>query len=153
MALEIETITPPMIGDLTDDFHAGGAPASVAIPLGTTLSDASFKIASWNPDVIRRAGLAEGVRDTITFRGAAKSETDGQAQPIELVLEGRLSEAEADTWERGSRSGLTYNVRTIVFYKLKIGDKLIHELDIFGNKKIVDGVDQLADINRALGIA
>ncbi|MCF3934998.1 phage major tail tube protein [Acuticoccus sp. M5D2P5] len=151
MAIEIQSITPPMIGDLTDDFHGGGMPAAVSVPLGTTLSDASFSLATWNRNVIRRVGIPIGQTDTITFRGAAVSDVTGDTKTIEIVLTGRLSEPDAAQWERGSISGVGYTVGSIIYYKLMHGDELIHEVDILNMKKIVDGVDVNAPINSALG--
>lgn len=141
MAIEIEEIQPPLVGDITDDFHGGGMPGPVAIPLGVQLTDASFKTTSWNADIIRRAGLAEGQRDVITFRGAAVNETDGQAKPIVMTIDGRLSEADVDAWSRGSRSGVGWTISTITFYKLSINDKIIHEIDFLNMRRYVNGVD------------
>lgn len=151
MHIEIEEITPPLINDVTDEFTGGGMPGQVAVPLGIQLTDARLKLTTWNATVLRRVAQGVGLRDTFTFRGAAKSEVDGTTKPVIIVMEGRLGEANPDTWTRGERSGIEFTISTIVYYKLVINDEEIYEIDFLNGIQKRGGVDELADTRSALG--
>ena len=150
LSLEIEDMAPPLIQDIKDPFHGGGMPGPVNVPLGGQLTEARFKLASWNRNILKQIGKAPGERVRTTMRGAAVSEVDASTTPVMIVLDGRVSEADPDRWTRGQRSGIDYMVDAIVYYKHVVGNELVHEIDFLNFRQIVNGSDQLADVRAAL---
>ena len=151
LAIEIEEIMPPLPQDITEDFHGGGMPGPVAIPLGIQLSDASMKLVGWNVDMLKQVGLAPGKTSIFSLRGAAKSEVDEATHSILMGIEGRVTEPSPDAWTRGSLSGITYGISSIRYYKLVWDNETIHEISMTTGAQIVDGENQLREFNDALG--
>ncbi|MHA1524241.1 MAG: phage major tail tube protein [Alphaproteobacteria bacterium] len=147
--LEIEELTPPLPTDNMEDFVVGGQ--AVGIPIGHEALEASFKLTSWNTDVMKRMGLAPGVTSRVTFRGQTVSEVDGATQEIVIIIVGRIN-PNPDSWNAQGKSGIEYSIGSIAYFKHSVDNVVVHEVDVVNMIRIVDGVDQWTDRRSALGL-
>ncbi|TDA49182.1 phage major tail tube protein, partial [Burkholderia pyrrocinia] len=61
------------------------------------------------------------------------------------------SEYDPGSWKPGSTSELKYTAE-LTYYKAEIDGSVICEIDVLNMIRIIDGVDQLADVRKALGM-
>lgn len=147
--LEIEELTPPLPADNMEDFIVGGQ--TIGIPIGHEKLEASFKLTSWNTDVMKLMGLAPGITKRVTFRAQTVSEIDGEEKEVVIVLQGRIN-PKPESWQAQGRSGVEYAVDTITFYKHTVNNVVVHEIDVINMVRLVDGIDQTASARSALGL-
>lgn len=72
-------------------------------------------------------------------------------RPVRVVVQGVPVSTEAGKFEVGSTSGSKSTIE-VLYIKISIDDKVIVELDKLNYICIIDGVDYLKDIRKALGL-
>jgi P2 family phage contractile tail tube protein len=147
--MEVDELTPPSIKDKLEGLYFGGQEIDIA--LGLEKLEAKAKLATWNPDIAAKMGLAPGKRIRSTFRGQTVDEIDGVSRTVIIVMEHRIS-GEPENWKSGDKSGVSHTLNSILFYKHTVDERVIHHIDPQNFVRIVDGVDQLRDAREALGI-
>ena len=68
-----------------------------------------------------------------------------------VTLRGALKEVDMGDWKAGDKAEIKHNV-AVTYYKLEVDGRLIYEIDALGMKRVIDGVDQLAQQRQALGL-
>eukprot|EP00903_Cladosiphon_okamuranus_P019839 g18233.t1 len=86
----------------------------------------------------------------VTARGALESE-DGTVTPAIHNMRGKIIVGDRGTWSPGQSATLTFNM-TLEAFKETIGGRVVCDIDVINMKRIIDGVDQLAEQRAALGI-
>jgi P2 family phage contractile tail tube protein len=143
-------VSPPKLKIKTEDYRAGGMDAPVKVDQGMEGLQAAFTMGSVERDVLKFFGLADNSAFNATFRGAFR-DTRGKVKSVALIMRGMLSEFDPGSWKPGSTSELKYTV-DLLYYKAEIDGAVICEIDVLNMIRIIDGVDQLADVRKALGM-
>lgn len=143
-------VTPPKLKIKTEDYRGGGMDAAVKLDMGMEAMEASFSLVTLAPAVLKLFGLADQNAFNGTFRGAFRT-TDGKTRRVVLVLRGMLYEIDPGSWKPGEKSESKYSV-SVNYYKLEIDGRVWHEIDVLGCKRVIDGVDQLAEVRAAIGM-
>ncbi|HDR9174212.1 TPA: phage major tail tube protein [Burkholderia vietnamiensis] len=143
-------VSPPKLKIKTEDYRAGGMDAPVKIDQGMEGMQAAFSMGSVERDVLKYFGLADNNAFNATFRGAFR-DTRGKVKSVVLIMRGMLSEFDPGSWKPGSTSELKYTA-DLTYYKAEIDGAVICEIDVLNMIRIIDGVDQLADVRKALGM-
>lgn len=143
-------LSPPKLKIKTEDYRAGGMDAPVKVDQGMEPLQASFSMGSVERDVLKFFGLADGNAFNATFRGAFR-DTRGKVKSAALIMRGMLSEYDPGSWKPGSVSELKYTAE-LTYYKAEIDGSVICEIDVLNMIRVIDGVDQLADVRKALGM-
>ena len=86
----------------------------------------------------------------MTLRGALQSE-DGTVRAAVIHLRGRIKEIDYGTWKTGEKVPMKAMV-SVWYYKLEHGGETIHEIDVDNMTRIINGVDQLAELRTALAV-
>ncbi|WP_175723059.1 phage major tail tube protein [Burkholderia ambifaria] len=143
-------LSPPKLKIKTEDYRAGGMDAPVKIDQGMEAMQAAFSMGSVERDVLKFFGLADSNAFNATFRGAFR-DTRGKVKSVALIMRGMLSEYDPGSWKPGSTSEIKYTAE-LSYYKAEIDGAVIHEIDVMNTIRIIDGVDQIADVRKALGM-
>ena len=75
----------------------------------------------------------------------------GKTKAAAVTFRGMLSEVDPGDWKPGEKVDAKFTV-SLTYYKLEIDGAVIHEIDPLGMIRIINGVDQLADIRKAIGM-
>ena len=138
----------PKLSLNTKEFEAGGMPAPTDIDMGLKKLEASANFAEHDPELFSLFGLVNGKDVTMTFRGAFC----GGGETVERVvqLRGLVTELDSGTWKKGEKPPVKVSM-SVRYYKDTIGGREVAEVDVVNNIRVIDGVDQLADVRAALG--
>lgn len=147
---QIDEYNPPELTLVTEDYRAGGMDAPVALDMGMEPLETSFSLIAYDADVLALFGVAEGQSVPFTARGALES-YDGTVKPVIHNMQGKITQVARGTWAAGQKPQLTITMR-LDYYKETHNGTVIHEIDVPNMKRIVNGVDRLAAIRRAIGL-
>ena len=149
---DTETVTLPNPTPVTQEYQGGGMDLKVDQPMAALEAlEATVKMSGLNPDIMKKMAKGPGQTTRLTFRGAVLNEPTGTYVAHIAIVEGAPNFGSSDEWKRGEKSGLEFIVNGIIYYRYEAGADIIHEVQAWPPKRIVNGVDQLTDINRALG--
>ncbi|WP_063533295.1 phage major tail tube protein [Burkholderia sp. MSMB1589WGS] len=143
-------VTPPKLKIKTDDFRAGGMDASIKTDQGMEPLEASFAMSTLERDVLKFFGIADGTAFNATFRGSFR-DIKGGSKAVAVHMRGMLTEVDSGSWKPGEKAEIKY-AASLNYYKLEIAGSVMHEIDVFGFVRVIDGVDQLAQVRRDLGM-
>ncbi|KWC72019.1 MULTISPECIES: phage major tail tube protein [Burkholderia] len=144
------SVTPPKLKIKTDDFRAGGMDATVKIDQGMEALDASFAMSTMEYEVLRFFGLVDQGAFNGVFRAGFKDRS-GKTKAVAVYMRGMLYEVDPGEWKPGDKVDAKYSV-SCDYYKMEIDGAIVHEIDVFACKRVINGVDQLADMRKALGM-
>ncbi len=143
-------VTPPKLTLMTEEHKAGGMDAAADIDMGMEKPSLEFTLAEYNANVIKRFGLIAGGDVPVTLRGAMQGEA-GAVVPLLINARGLISEIDKGTWKVGDATTMKVAM-SLRYYKETHAGAVLVELDIEGMKRIIDGVDQLAEQRAAIGL-
>jgi P2 family phage contractile tail tube protein len=127
--------------------HRGsGMDAPVAQDMGMEALRAEMTLAEWPPELIKMFGT----RQRMTLRPGAMGEDDFSADAIIATLGGRFSVTNFADLKPGSDAPLKLTLEVDYFRMLHNGDELF-EIDVRASKRVIGGVDQLAELRAAMG--
>ncbi|MFP3614888.1 phage major tail tube protein [Paraburkholderia terricola] len=142
--------TLPKLKIKTDDHRAGGMDAPVKVDLGMEALEAAFQMSTMERDVLKFFGLADATAFNGVFRGAFR-DIKGATKAVATTFRGMLSEVDGGDWKPGEKVDAKFTV-SLTYYKLEIDGAVVHEIDVLGMVRIINGVDQLAEIRKAIGM-
>ena len=147
---ELGDYTPPNPSVAAEEYRGGGMNGPTDIDMGQEKMTTSYVLRNYSPDVLSLWGVAPGVLIQATARGALESE-DGTVTAVIHNMRGKIITADRGTWSPGQSATLTVTM-TLEAFKETVGQRVVCDIDIINMKRIVDGVDQLAEQRAALGI-
>jgi P2 family phage contractile tail tube protein len=71
--------------------------------------------------------------------------------PVVVMLRGRVKESDMGTWKPGEAAKLKITLAVNYYKYTQAGTDLV-EIDVEGMKRVINGVDQLAQTRTNLGI-
>lgn len=147
---KFEKLTLPKLTIKTEEHRPGGSDAPVELDMGMEKLEASLASASIDRGLLERFGFVQNGRLPMTFRGALQSE-DGTVTAAVCQLRGMIKEIDWGDWQAGEKTEMKA-MMAVRYYKLEHGGAVIHEIDVENMIRIVNGVDQLAEMRAALGL-
>lgn len=145
------TLRLPKIKMKTEKEYFGGSDGESESEYGLQAMDAMVKVGAIEPGLSKQTALKPGAYKSYRFNGAAVGERSSSVISVRVRILGKIADLDAGDWKHGARS--EWDHRLIVkAYKLMIGNEVIHDIDPENFIRIVDGVDQLAEIRDALEI-
>ena len=132
---------------MTEAHRGAGMDAPVGIDMGMEGMSAEFTIADWPPELMAMLGTIQ----RFVCRPAALPEGGGVAVTNIFSMGGLITSPEVDDIKPGGNSQLKMmmDVRTLKFEQ---DGRVLYDIDIPNGKRVIDGVDQLAGIRRAMGL-
>jgi P2 family phage contractile tail tube protein len=131
----------------TEAHRGSGMDAPVGVDMGMEAMSAEMTFSEWRPELAKKLGRQE----RFVMRPGQQSATDFSATPIIATMGGLLTVTDYGDLKPGTNSPfkLTMDVR---YYRLEIDGVEMLEIDIVNAVRRIGGVDQLAEIRRAMGI-
>lgn len=143
-----DTLTPPVLTRLTEEYRGAGMPAPIDIDLGLERLEASWVMSDYDADLVALWGVASPV--SLVFRGGAVA-PDGTTVAVVLTLRGRINVLDRGDWTPGEKPTLTVTAG-LTYYQESIGGRVLHEIDPAAYIQIIDGEDRMAQMRTALAI-
>lgn len=147
---DVPSLTLPKLTLKMEEHRAGGMDLAVEMDQGMEKQEAGFVTTGVRRESLKFFGLADGTSFNGTFRGAFKG-LKGKITPVVVTLRGSLKEVDMGDWKAGDKAEIKHNV-AVTYYKLEVDGQVIYEIDALGMKRVINGVDQLVDQRRALGL-
>lgn len=146
---QFEELQLPKLTLQTEEYRGGGMDAPVELDLGMEKLEAQLTVNQYNPKVFALLGLVPGNIVNITARGAL--DEDGTITPVVVTLNGAWKEIDMGSWKPGEKAANTFQI-ACRYYLLSIAGTPTVEIDVPNMKRVIQGVDQLAEIRAATGL-
>ena len=131
----------------TSEYRGGGMDGSLDVPMGQEKMEAEVTFAEWNPEVFR----AWGNRKALVLRPGAQGENDFSADSFIFTMRGRFPGLSPDALKPTDDSNLKL-MMAVDYLKIERNGEELIEIDVENMVRIVDGVDQLAELRSAMGV-
>ncbi len=147
---DLSALTLPKLTIHTEEFRGGGMDSPVEVDLGTEKIELKFTMTAVDEQVITKWGLWPGSSKAFTMRGSLASD-NGDTTNVVCQCRGTIKDIDTKELTPGKKAEMDFIVMCD-YFKLSKGALVMIELDIGNVKRIVNGVDQLANDRLALGI-
>jgi len=147
----IESTTPPKLTRKMEEFRGGGMDAPIELDMGHEKLETTMNFAEHDPELLKLWGVTNHSAVAFQLRGAMQRDSDGSVIPVIVDLRGRFREIDPGDWKPGEKASMVASVAAS-YYRLRMNNDTIIEIDVPNMKCIVDGVDLLAAQRQALGV-
>lgn len=147
---DVPSLSLPKVAVKTEEHRAGGMDGPIEMDMGLEKLEAMFTTTGVRRDAMRFFGLADQTAFNASFRGAFKGQK-GSFTAVVATLRGLLREFDPGEWKPGDKAELKYAV-AVSYYKLELDGRVMYELDPMNAVRVINGVDQLAQMRTALGL-
>jgi P2 family phage contractile tail tube protein len=136
----------PQLKVMTEAHRGAGMDGPVGIDMGIEGMTSEITLGEWKPELLAKTGTQQ----RFVLRPAAAGDA-GDVDTIIATIGGLITAAEQGDLKPGTNATLKLmmDVRT---YRLEINGTVIHDVDLVNGRRVIGGVDQLADIRRAMGV-
>ena len=149
---DTEEATLPIPTPVTQEYQGGGMDLKVSQPMASLEAmEATIKMAGHNPDIMAKMAKGPGKTTLITLRGAVLSESTGATDTHVCIMQGCPNAGSRDAWQRGEKSGLEFIINGMIYFRYTVNDRVIHSVRAWPPERIVNEIDELRDVNIALG--
>ena len=146
----LDEVMLPKLAIKLEEFRAGGMDAPVEIDQGMEKLECSLTTSSVDQGLLERFGVVLGEAVPFAFRGALRSE-DATVKAAVATIRGRIKEIDWGEWKPGEKAPLKAMI-AVRYYKFELAGVVLHEIDIENMTRVINGVDQLAEMRTALGV-
>ncbi|WP_213878627.1 phage major tail tube protein [Pseudomonas sp. dw_358] len=147
---DVPSLTLPKISLKTEEYRGGGMAGAIEMDVGLDKMEAGFVTYGVRREALRFFGLADQTACNAVFRGSFVG-LKGQTTAVIATLRGMLKEVDPGDWKPGDKAEIKHAM-AVHYYKLEVAGRLIYEIDMVAAVRVIDGVDQLADMRNALGM-
>jgi P2 family phage contractile tail tube protein len=137
----------PQLKIMTEAHRGAGMDGPVGIDMGTEGMTSEITFGEWSPELLKKPGTQQ----RFVLRPAAAGEVGDGADTIIATIGGLITAAETGDLKPGTMATLKL-MMDVRYYRLEINGEQIHEVDLVNGVRVVGGVDQLADVRRAMGL-
>ena len=150
--MDTETVDIPFPRPMTQEYRGGGMDLGVNQAMSAIEAlEVTVKMAGINPDIMKRMAQRPGATTRVTFRAGVLREADGGIATHVCIVEGAINGAQRDQWARGEKSGFEFTMNSIKYMRYEADTDVVHELQAWPPRRIINGIDQLSELNTALG--
>ena len=136
----------PALKLLTGSHRGAGMDAPIDIDLGMEGMMSELTFAEWAPELITMIGT----RTRLVLRPGEMGEQDFSAVGFAATLAGRVTVVDPGNLKGGEEAPLKLT-QSVDYYRLQREGEELFEIEVENGKRVIDGVDQLADLRRAMG--
>lgn len=145
----VDEVTVPKLSLKMEEHRAGGMDAPVEIDMGMEKLESELTFAEYDKELFRLFGLTDGKIVSFTLRGGMQG--GGDTEAVVINLRGQMKELDAGSWKAGDKTTLKCSV-ALSYYKLTIDGEELVEIDVENMIRVINGVDQMAEMRKAIGI-
>lgn len=146
---QVEEMTPPTLALQTEAFRAGGMDTSTEIDMGMEPLKASFVMKKYAPEILKLFGFISGGSVPLTLRGGAQND-DGSVDAVVMKMRGKITSLDRGSWKPGATASMTVSV-DLEFYQETVAGEEVALIDVKNMIRKIGGVDQMAEMRKALG--
>ncbi len=139
-----EEVTPPNVAIKTSEMRLAGMAGAIEVDQGVEKLENTIKFKGVEQDITRLLGTT----DTIVTKGAVQNK-DGATEAVIITSRGLFKSNEGDTYKVGE-DGATSIKQNCEYYKYEQNGETIVEIDMINGVRIIDGIDQLEEITKAI---
>lgn len=150
--IDTEEVDLPLPRPVTQEYRGGGMDTAINQAMSAIEAlEVTVKMSGHNPEILKRMALRPGRTTRVTFRGGVLRELDGGIATHVCIVEGAINGSSRDRWQRGEKSGLEFVMNSLRYMRYEADTDIIHEIQAWPPKRIINGINQLAELNTALG--
>ena len=147
---DVPSLTLPKLTVKTEAHRGGGMGGEIEMDMGLEKLEASFTTTGVRRESLKYFGLSDQTGCNAVFRGAFKG-LKGQITPVIATMRGMLKEVDLGDWKPGDKAEIKHAM-AVTYYKLEIDGRVMYEIDMVNCVRVIDGVDQMADVRSAIGL-
>lgn len=142
-----ESAKLPAVKIQTEAHRGSGMDGPVGQDVGMEGMSSEISFSEWSPAVLGKLGRQE----RFVLRPAMSGASDFLARPIIATLSGLITTSEPEDLKPGTVSKLKM-VMDVRSYKLELDGRVVFDIDLVNARRVIGGVDQLAELRRAMGL-
>ncbi|MEZ0577083.1 phage major tail tube protein [Halodesulfovibrio aestuarii] len=146
----LKEVKLPELSLKLEQFRAGGMDAPISLDKGMEELVVTFSTTKNCVETLNLFGVNKDSGVRLTAKGSLES-YDGTITPVTVNMTGKVTKIAPGAWSEGGESSTEYTVN-LSFYKYTQNGKEVHEIDVLNMKRIINGVDQLAQHRANLGL-
>ena len=137
----------PDLKIMTAAFRGAGMDGPVGVDMGLEAMSSELTFAEWDPALAKLVGRV----NRFVLRPVHKGEDGQDADVMIYTIGGLITTSEPGALKPGSEALLKMTV-DLRSYRYEHNGEVIWDIDLEAGKRVIGGVDQLADHRRAMGI-
>lgn len=149
---EVPSVTLPKLTRKMEDYRAGGMTAPVKSDMGMEGLEMSWTSAGYIRTLLGQWGAKTVDAIGLRFAGALQADDDAAVHSVEVVVRGRHSEIDFGDAKAGEDTEIKVS-SALSYYRLSIDGTTVIEIDVVNMIENVNGVDLMADVRAAIGLA
>jgi len=150
--IDCEEVGLPTPTNVRQEYRGGGMDLAVNQGMAALEPlEATFRFSGHSVNALRAVGQGPGKNITVTVRGGVLDSLTGVTTAHVVILVGQFNEFSRDNWQRGEKGGIELTMSGIQVYRYEVGGAILHDIQAYPPRRVIDGVDQLADLNAILG--
>lgn len=148
----LQSFTPPALVNTVGSYKTTWMDAPVSVDTGMEAMQCDIKVNA-DKDVLGLFGFAQGRTVRIQIRRTFKDVSTGKYSQWIDEVEGLISNMAPDEHSPTGQESVAYAITMNVnYYKLTVDNAVFYEIDPLNMKRVINGVDMLADERRMLGL-
>lgn len=151
MAGRAADFNPPKLERLTEEWNAAGMAGPIEIDLGQGPLKIDFNLGGFVVEVLERWAVADPSGIGVRFLAASVAGDGSRTDAVEVAARGRWKSLDFGTVKKKELNKLKVEM-PLTYYRYRINNRTIHEIDMISGLVIVNGIDLSAEILAALSI-
>ena len=139
----VEELVLPKLNLKMEDYHMGGLDTPLQIDMGMEKLECELILSEYDSEVIKLFGSDSETLVPLTLRGAFDDENG--VTPVLISLLGAWKSLDFGSWKAGEKAPLKISV-AVVYYRLKVGDDTLVEIDVKNMERSINGIEQVGAI-------
>lgn len=149
----LDRFMPPKINPLIEEHRASGMDSPLDLDMGIEKLTTELRFRGYYATLLDDVGLKDLDSTKIEVKGALEDAIDGEVENVTYNMTGKVTGYDPGDWLAGTENSTVTLTLTLVYLKITVNGAVKHEIDVLNAKRIVNGVDQRANINAALHAA
>ena len=149
----LDRFMPPKIIPLLEEHRASGMDTPIDLDMGIEKLTTELRFRGFYASLLDGVGLKDLDGVKIEVKGALEDAVDGTVEGVILNMTGKITNYDPGDWIIGTENSTVTLTLTLNYLRIIVGGVTKHEIDVLNSKRIVNGVDQRAEINSVLHAA
>jgi uncharacterized protein len=148
----VPEVTLPKLSRKTEDYRAGGMNGPVETDLGMDKLEMKWTAGGYVESLLSQWSNQTVGGVLLRFAGALQADDSAGITSLEVVMRGKHKELDFGKAESGGKTEIQVS-SSLSYYKLSLNGIPVIEIDFVNMIEIVGGVDLMADVRTAIGLA
>ena len=149
----LDRFMPPKIVPLLEEHRASGMDTPIDLDMGIEKLTTEMRFRGFYASLLDGVGLKDLDSVQVEVKGALEDAIDGTVEGVVLTMTGKVTNYDPGDWLAGTENSTVTLGLTLTYLKISVNNSDKIEIDVLNGKRIVNGVDQRAEINNVLHAA